>query len=78
MYSGNVPRVAVTVEDVAKILVAAYEIAAMFGVSRQRVSQLTARPDFPEPFDVLQTGRVWLREDVEKWARERGRTIHDD
>ena len=49
------------------------EIAVMLGVSRQRVQQLTARGDFPEPYDVLLGGRVWLRSDVEAWARAHGR-----
>lgn len=56
-------------------LVALSEIQRMLGVSRQRVDQLTRRADFPAPTAVLDVGRVWLREDVERWARERGRTI---
>ena len=51
------------------------EIAVMLGVSRQRVQQLTGRGDFPEPYDVLLGGRVWLRSDVEAWARAHGRLI---
>ena len=50
------------------------EIAAMLGVSRQRVQQLTARGDFPEPYDVLAAGRrIWQRADVEAWASTHGR-----
>ena len=50
------------------------EIAAMLGVSRQRVQQLTARADFPEPYDVLAAGRrIWQRADVEAWASTHGR-----
>lgn len=48
----------------------------MLGVNRQRVSQLAARPDFPEPLAVLAMGKVWAAADVEKWAKKRGRTIH--
>ncbi len=51
------------------------EIAAMLGVSRQRVQQLARSGDFPEPYDVLSGGRVWLRSDVEAWARTHGRII---
>ncbi len=51
------------------------EIAAMLGVSRQRVQQLARSGDFPEPYDVLAGGRVWLRSDVEAWARTHGRII---
>lgn len=58
-------------------LMGSAEIAELFGVSRQRVQQLTSRPDFPEPFDVLAMGKVWKREDVLAWARARGRIVDD-
>jgi predicted DNA-binding transcriptional regulator AlpA len=45
-----------------------WEIEQWFGVSRQRVHQLIARPDWPAPCAVLAMGRIWLREDVEAWA----------
>lgn len=45
----------------------------MLGVSRQRVSQLCATPDFPVPQAELASGRVWLRDEVEKWIDARGR-----
>jgi prophage regulatory protein len=38
-------------------------------VSRQRVYQLTQRPDWPPPYDHLIQGRVWKREDIEAWIR---------
>lgn len=59
-------------------LVGAQEIARMFGVSRQRVSQLTSRPDFPAPTVRLAMGKVWVTADVLAWARSKGRTIHED
>jgi prophage regulatory protein len=59
-------------------LVGTHEIAAMFGVSRQRAQQIAARKDFPRPYDVLHMGKVWRRKTVEQWAREHGRTIADD
>ncbi|MEU1605601.1 DNA-binding protein [Micromonospora matsumotoense] len=34
-------------------------------MSRVRIVQLTSRPDFPEPFDRLAGGSVWLVPDVE-------------
>jgi prophage regulatory protein len=46
------------------------------GLSRQRVSQLTARNDFPQPFAPLRMGNVWRTEDVVEWAREHGRALH--
>jgi prophage regulatory protein len=54
-------------------LVGAAEIAAMLGVSRQRVQQLISRPDFPAPAVVLAMGKVWLTADVEAWAKANGR-----
>ncbi|HCB06273.1 MAG TPA: DNA-binding protein [Nocardioides sp.] len=54
-------------------LVGATEIAEMLGISTQRVSQLAVKETFPVPVAVLAAGRVWLRTDVEKWARETGR-----
>jgi predicted DNA-binding transcriptional regulator AlpA len=57
-------------------LVGAVEIAAMFGVSRQRVNQIAKDdPTFPAPTAYLATGRIWSREAVEKWAKATGRTI---
>jgi prophage regulatory protein len=54
-------------------LVSTVEIAAMLGVSRQRVDQLTRTVGFPEPAAELAIGRVWERVDVEAWARATGR-----
>lgn len=49
------------------------EIADLLGVSRQRVQQLAKTEGFPAPYDVLTMGAIWLRVDVERWAREVGR-----
>jgi prophage regulatory protein len=40
------------------------------GISRQQVYELTARDDFPEPYDELTVGKLWLRADVERWIRQ--------
>lgn len=54
-------------------LVAAAEIADMLGLSRQRISQLTAAPDFPKPWTELRMGKIWLASDIRDWAeRHRG------
>lgn len=53
-------------------LMAAAEIAAMLGVSRQRVQQLVATPGFPPPAATLSMGKVWHAEDVRAWAERRG------
>lgn len=54
-------------------LVGTYEIAALLGVSRQRVQQLAAGRDFPRPVAVLHMGKVWREADVRAWAEARGR-----
>lgn len=59
-------------------LVAMREIAELLGVSNQRVWQLYHdtkavygdREPFPEPIAHLRCGRIWLRDEVEDWARE--------
>jgi prophage regulatory protein len=56
-------------------VVAAAEIAELLGLSRQRVTQLTAKPDFPLPLSVLTVGKIWLRQDIEDYARRTGRTV---
>lgn len=59
------------------VLMGAKEIGDMLGVSRQRVQQLISRPDFPKPYDSLSMGKVWLREDVERWAEARRMRLGD-
>lgn len=54
-------------------LVSRMEIAELLGVTRQRVHQLIAKPDFPAPVATLSVGMIWRREDVEEWARRTGR-----
>jgi prophage regulatory protein len=58
-------------------LVGAAEIQRMLGVSRQRVTQLTQRPDFPEPTVVLARGAVWHTEDIVAWAEADGREVRE-
>ncbi|GAB3799539.1 hypothetical protein GCM10027605_13290 [Micromonospora zhanjiangensis] len=48
----------------------AQELRERLGVSRTRVLQLVARPDFPEPYERLAGGAIWLAEDVERWIAE--------
>jgi hypothetical protein len=48
----------------------AAEIRQRLGdISRQRICQLTQRPDWPSPYDELIQGRVWKRDDIEAWIR---------
>lgn len=54
-------------------LVGAAEIAAMLGVSRQHVHQLTRRPGFPPPLAELAMGTVWDGEVITAWNATRTR-----
>lgn len=58
-----------TLED----LVTGAEAARRLGVSRQRLQQLAARDDFPEPLGVLGRANVWRSSDVAEWAATQGR-----
>lgn len=49
------------------------EVAELLGVTRQRAHQLSKASGFPEPTARLSAGLIWLRKDIEKWARETGR-----
>lgn len=59
-------------------LMGASEIGDRLGVSRQRVQQLIARPDWPQPYDEIAMGKVWRIEDVEAWIREHRPTDQHD
>ncbi|WP_255657727.1 AlpA family transcriptional regulator [Actinoplanes sp. L3-i22] len=43
------------------------DIAGRLGVSRQRAYALANRESFPESFDDLPGGSVWLVGEVESW-----------
>ncbi|BAL88820.1 putative regulatory protein [Actinoplanes missouriensis 431] len=51
------------------VLVGPAEIRLWLRVSRQRAYQLINRADFPEPYQVLQMGKVWDIADVDRWIR---------
>ena len=54
-------------------LMGVLEAAWCLGVSRQRASQLSYRPDFPLPLAELAMGPVWLADDIEQYAADRDR-----
>jgi prophage regulatory protein len=59
-------------------LVGAQEVAEMLGISRQRLTQLASRPDFPPPVAELAQGRVWETAAIREWARKTGRLADED
>lgn len=48
------------------------EVAALLGISRQRVLVISRQPDFPDPLAVLKMGNVWRGSDIRNWASQRG------
>jgi predicted DNA-binding transcriptional regulator AlpA len=46
------------------------EIAELLGVHKRTAQKYLDRGDFPKPLGRLAGGRVWLREDVERWGRD--------
>jgi hypothetical protein len=61
---------AVLTIEVLPALVGVAEAAEIMGWDKRRVITYIDRGSFPEPLTSLAMGRVWLREDVEEFARE--------
>jgi hypothetical protein len=61
--------VAITVEVIPQIAGVA-EAAEIMEWDKRRVITYLDRGVFPEPMFALASGRVWLREDIETYARE--------
>ena len=63
---------ALTVEERPE-LVGVSEAAAILGWDRRRLVTYVDRGAFPAPLASLASGRVWRRDDVESFARDRAR-----
>ena len=61
------------VVEVTPELVGVSEAASLLGWDRRRVATYVERGAFPEPVASLASGRVWRREDVEAFGRDRVR-----
>jgi hypothetical protein len=59
--------------EVTPDLVGVSEAATILGWDRRRVATYVSRGAFPEPIAALASGRVWRREDVEAFRRDRVR-----
>lgn len=46
------------------------EAAAMLGWDKRRVATYVKRGRFPEPVQALASGRIWRRDDVERFAED--------
>lgn len=58
-----------TVEVVPQVIGVA-EAAEIMGWDKRRVVTYLDRGSFPEPLTSLASGRIWLREDIEAFARD--------
>lgn len=47
------------------------EVAALLGISRQRVLQLAQQEGFPAPVAALKMGKIWRAGDIRQWAADR-------
>lgn len=59
--------------DADDALVGLVEAAEILAVSKQRVGQLSHRPDFPSPVARLRAGPVWRSEQIKAFDRGRAR-----
>jgi hypothetical protein len=56
--------------EIVPDVVGVAEAAEIMGWDKRRVVTYIDRGSFPEPLTSLASGRIWLREDVETYARE--------
>ena len=56
--------------EVIPQVVGVAEAAEIMGWDKRRVITYIDRGSFPEPLTALASGRIWLREDVESYAKE--------
>jgi prophage regulatory protein len=60
------------------VLMGAGEIRRRLGVSRQRAYQIITRKDFPDPYQLLEMGKVWNAADVERWIKQHRPHLDDE
>jgi hypothetical protein len=58
------------VVDVVPLVAGVAEAAQIMGWDKRRVITYIDRGRFPAPIQTLASGRIWLREDVERFAQE--------
>ena len=59
--------------EITPDVVGVSEAATILGWDRRRVATYVSRGAFPEPIAALASGRVWRREDIEAFGRDRVR-----
>jgi hypothetical protein len=65
----GVPADSLTIQ-ILPTLAGVAEAASIMGWDKRRVITYVDRGSFPEPVQALASGRVWLRDDIERFARE--------
>jgi hypothetical protein len=65
----GIPTESLTIELLPELAGVA-EAALIMGWDKRRVITYVDRGSFPEPVQALASGRVWLRDDIERFARE--------
>jgi hypothetical protein len=56
--------------EVLPLVAGVAEAAGIMGWDKRRVVTYIDRGRFPEPIQALRSGRIWVRSDVERFARE--------
>jgi hypothetical protein len=56
--------------DVVPAIAGVAEAAEILGWDKRRVVTYVNRGSFPEPLTTLASGRIWLRDDLEAFARD--------
>jgi predicted DNA-binding transcriptional regulator AlpA len=54
------------------------EIGQRLGVTRSRAHAITRDRDFPEAYQTLTMGSIWLADDVEAWIRQHRPALAED
>jgi len=66
---GRADKGSTLVVEVLSQVVGVAEAAAVMGWDKRRVITYLDRGRFPQPVQALASGRVWLRDDIEAFAR---------
>ena len=56
----------------------AAEIQSRLGVGRARAYTVITRKGFPEPYQTLKMGSIWLEDEVEAWIKVHRPQIAED
>ena len=67
---GNEAEPTTLVVEVLPVLAGVAEAAVVMGWDKRRVITYIDRGRFPEPVQSLASGRVWKREDIERFASD--------